>query len=61
MIAIGKIRDNQIIGEYVGGVELADTSKYSKHRHNDVMTLLNVDHASQRRCIMFRSLFFEYV
>ena len=46
MFAIGKIRYNQIIGEYVGGVELADTSKYSKHRHNDVMTLLNADHAS---------------
>lgn len=48
--AIGKVRQDQLIGEYVGGVEFAEDFKFSEH--NDIMSLLDADHSSLGRCAM---------
>lgn len=50
--AVADIRDNQLIGEYVGGVEFADDFKFANN--NDVMDLLDAEYPSKGRYIVSR-------
>lgn len=53
--AVADIRDNQLIGEYVGGVEFADDFKFANN--NDVMDLLDAEYPSKGRYIVSRWTF----